>query len=164
MALTQSAWTDRSANGKLVLECTVVHTASETDAYTLKTPQGTIDGTRPWNVSYKAAITADGGAIPVDIWIGYRNNFALSGQGASVVATNGAFYKQINDDGVLAVTPLAYSHLIDPNLGEADVVTVVAIATGYKVNVPAAPYYAFNLNGGSALIGTTVTWRIVQDQ
>lgn len=163
MALTQSAWTDVSANGQMILECTVAQTTGETDAYTLKTPKGKLDSTRPWNLFVEAAATPDGQALPVDVWVGYEDNFVLSGQGANVVATNGARYKQITDDAVLAVTPLAHSFLIDPNLRDADVVTVAAIASGYKSNIPAAPYYAFNLNGGSALAATTVTWRIVQD-
>ena len=164
MALTQGAWSDHSANGKLVLECTITQTTSETDAYTLKTPQNTLDGKLPWFLFLEAAATPDAQALPVDIWIGYSDAFALSGQGASVVATDGAMYKQILDTCVSAVTPLAYSFLIDPNLGEADVVTVAAIASGFKVCVPAMPYYAFNLDGGSTLAATTVTWRIVQNQ
>lgn len=168
MALTQSVWTDHSANGKLVLECTVVQTITETDSYTLKTPANTVDGTRPWTLFLEAAATPDGEALPVDIWIGYEDNFALSGQGASLVATNGAMYTEILDDCVLAVTPQVYSFLIDPNLGEADVVAVANIAYGFKVNIPAAPYYAFNLDGNTAganvLAATTITWRIVQDQ
>lgn len=164
MGLTQGAWTDHSANGKMVLECDIVQTTGETDSYTLKTPVKTVDGTRPWTLFVEAAATPDGQALPVDIWLGYEDNFALSGQGASVVAANGAMYKQVLDDCVAAVTPLAYSILIDPNLGEADVVTAAAIASGFKVCVPAAPYYAFNLDGGSTLAATTITWRIVQDQ
>jgi hypothetical protein len=162
MSLTQGAWSNKTVNGFMVGTCTVVQTASETDAYTLKVPAGYIDGTKPWTLIHSAAATPDGQALPVDIWIGYDDDFALSGQGASVVATNGAMYKQINDDCVLAVTTVEYAYHIHPNLGVADVVTVAAIATGYKVNIPAAPYYAFNLDGGSALAATTTTWVVVQ--
>jgi hypothetical protein len=147
----------------MILECTVVQTTAETDSYTLKTPKNTVDGTRPWTLFVEAAATPDGQALPVDIWIGYEDNFALDGQGANVVAANGAMYKQILDDCVAAVTPQAYSFLIDPNLGEADVVTAAAITSGFKCCIPAMPYYAFNLDGGSTLAATTITWRIVQD-
>ncbi len=165
MGLTQSAWDDQSVNGLLVLTCTVLQTSTETDAYTLKTPAKTIDGTKPWSLYYWASATADGQALPVDIWLGYEDNFALSGQGASVVATSGAFYKQILDDGVLAIVNFEYGHLFDPNLHKADVVTVAAIASGFKANIPAAPYYAFNINGGSTLNNAiTMNWRIVQKQ
>ena len=163
MSLTQSAWTDHSANGKLILKCTVVQTTSEKDSYTLKTPANTIDGSRPWNLFLETSATPDGEALPVDIWIGYDDDFVISGNSTAVVAVNGAMYKQLLDDCVLAVTPLPYSFLIDPNLGVADVVTVAAIASGFKANVPAAPYYAFNLDGGSTLAAATITWRIVQD-
>ncbi len=165
MSLTQSAWTDSSVNGLLILTCTVLQTSTETDAYTLKTPARTIDGTIPWNLFYWASATADGEAMPIDIWLGYEDNFALSGQGASLVAVNGGMYKQILDDGVLAIVNFEYGHLFDPNLRKADVVTVAAIASGYKANIPAAPYYAFNIDGGSTLNDSiTMNWRIVQQQ
>lgn len=164
MGLTQSAWTESSVNGLLVLTCTVVATTSETDSYTLKTPARTIDGTMPWNLYYWAAVTPDGQALPIDIWLGYEDNFALSGQGASVVAVNGGMYKQILDDCRTAIINYEHGHLLDPNLRKADVVTIAAIASGLKCNIPAAPYYAFNLDGGSALVATTMNWRIVQQQ
>ncbi len=165
MALTQSAWADESVNGLLVLTCTVLQTSTETDAYTLKTPARTIDGTKPWSLYYWASATADGEALPVDIWLGYEDDFVLSGQGASVVARHGGMYKQIMDDGVLAIVNFEYGHLFDPNLRKADVVTVGAIASGLKANIPASPYYAFNLDGGSTLNNAiTVNWRIVQQQ
>ncbi len=168
MSLTQSEWTDESANGMMVITCTVLSGASDTDAYTLKTPARTVDGSRPFTVYHSATATPFGSALPVDVWIGYDDNFALSGQGASVVATSGGFYKEINDEGQAAIntagSQLEYSYLIDCNLGEADVVTVSAIASGYKVNVPAAPYYVFNLNAATALNEVTTTWKIVQKQ
>lgn len=162
MALTQSDWTIKSVNGKLVATCTVVSTTAENDAYTKKTPKE-LDVTKPWTMIYSAAATPDGQALPLDIWIGYSDSFALSGDGANVVATGtGSNYKQIFDDVVLAVTPIGYSFQIDPNLAVADVVTVAAIATGPKVKVPVAPYYAFNLDGGSTLAATTHTFTIIQ--
>ncbi len=165
MGLTQSAWAESSVNGLLVLTCTVLQTSTETDAYTLKTPARTIDGTRPWELYYWASATADGEAMPIDIWLGYEDNFVLSGQGASVVATNGGMYKQIIDDGVLAIVNFEYGHHFDPNLGVADVVAAASIASGLKANIPAAPYYAFNIDGGGTLNDAiTVNWRIVQKQ
>ena len=165
MALTQSAWTPVSSDvGRAVWECTVLATTAENDAYTLKTPAG-LDPTKPWTVFYSTSATPDGQALPLDIWVGFNDSFALSGDGANVVATPtlyGGKFKQILDDGVLAVTPLVYSILLDPNLAVADVVTAAAIATGLKVKVPVAPYYAFNANGGSTLAAQTHYWKIVQ--
>ncbi len=163
MSLTQSAWTEETVNGFLVLTCTVLQTSTETDAYTLKTPANTVDGTRPWRLSHTSSAAPETGAMPVDIWIGYDDDFALSGQDTSLVAASGAFYKSINDEGQGAILDVEYSYLIDPNLGITDVVTVAAIASGYKVNVPAAPYYAFNFDGTSVLAdAVTTTWKITQ--
>ena len=53
---------------------------------------------------------------------------------------------------------------IDPDLSIAPVITVAAIATGFKIKVPVAEYYAFNLNGASTLNAVTHTFRIIQDQ
>ena len=164
MAIVQSVWTEATVNGHLVLTCTVLADATLKDAYTLKTPANTIDGSRPFTVFQYADGTPDATVLPVQIWVGYASDFALTGDDATLAATSGSMYKQINNDCVLAVTTTVYSYLIHPNLGVADVVTVAAIATGYKVNVPPSPYYALCLNGGSTLAAQTTTWKIVQKQ
>jgi hypothetical protein len=162
MALTQSDWTESFANGVYTAVCTVAHTASETDAYTKKTPTG-LDPSKPWTLFYESLATPDGQALPLDLWIGHSDAFVLAGDGATVGASGtGSNFKSIMDDVVLAVTPIAYSWIMDPDLAVADVVTVAAIATGLKIKVPVAPYYAFNLDGGSALAATTATFRITQ--
>lgn len=167
MALTQSAWStpksvpDISTKQQFVSTCTVLATAAENDAYTLKTPKE-LDTSKPFTVALVFDGTPDGQALPIDIWIGWGDDFVLSGDGANVVATNGAKFKQIFDDCVLAVSPLVYTFLIDPTLIVADIVTVGAIATGLKVKVPPVPYFAFNLNAGSTLAAQTATWTIIQ--
>ncbi len=163
MSLTQSEWTEESVNGFLVLTCTVHQTSTEYDAYTLKTPANTVDGTRPWRLSHTSSAAPESGAMPVEIWIGYDDNFAISLQHTSIIAASGAKYKQINDEGQGAVLDVEYSYLIDPNLGVADIVTLTNIAKGYKVNVPAAPYYAFNFAGTTVLVDdVTTTWKVTQ--
>lgn len=166
MALTQSAWTvstlGEGEKKTLVATCTVQQTTSENDAYTLKTPDA-LNPKKPWILGLVTSATPDGEALPVDLWVGYSNSFALSGNNTSVSASGtGAKYKQIMDDVVLAVSPLMYVWQMDPNLAVADVVTVAAIATGLKVKVPVAPYYAFNLNGNNTLNAATSTWVIIQ--
>ncbi len=165
MALTQSAWTIAGSGGTkqvLVASCTVVSTTAENDAYTLKTPKE-LDTTRPFTMLYKASATPDGQALPMDVWVGYNDDFVLSGDGANVVAASGAKLKQIFDDVVLAVTPLIYTFVFDPDLKVADVVTVAAIASGPVVKFPKGiPYLAFNCNGGSTLAAATHTFVIVQ--
>jgi len=161
MALTQGVWTDKTVNGLWRATCNVAYTTGETDAYTLKTPDA-LDSSRPWALITAAAATPDGSALPLDVWVGHDSDFVLSGQGANVVAVNGGKYAEVSDDVVLAVTTVEHVFLFDPYLAIADVVTVAAIATGYKLKIPVAPYYAFNLNGGSSLAATNSDFTIVQ--
>ena len=161
MALTQGAWTEKTVNGMYRATCNVAFTTAESDAYTLKTPDA-LDPTKPWTLIVAAAATADGAPLPLDIWVGHDSDFALSGNSTAVVATNGGMFKQICDNCVLAVTTVEYVFLMEPQLAVADVVTVAAIATGFKVNIPVAPYYAFNLDGGSTLNATNCDFTIVQ--
>ena len=162
MALTQSAWSEKFVNGCYTASCTVVSTTAENDAYTKKTPSG-LDPSKPWTLFYSASATPDGSALPLDLWIGYDPNFDLSGDAATVAASGtGSNFKSIYDDVVLAVSPISYSFAFDPLQQVADVVTVAAIATGNKVKIPVAPYYAFNLDGASTLAAVTHTFVIVQ--
>ena len=161
MALTQGAWTSKTVNGLWRSTCNVAFTTAENDAYTLKT-MDELDPTRPWTLIVAAAATADGATLPFDLWVGHDKDFALSGNDGSVVATNGGNFKVITDDILLAVTTVEHVFLMDPNLPVADVVTLAAIATGYKLRVPVAPYYAFNLDGGGTLNATNCDFTIVQ--
>ena len=161
MALTQGTWSEKTVNGMYRTTCNVAFTTSETDAYTLKTPKG-LDVTRKWTLFVAAAITADGQALPLDLWIGNQEDFVISGDGGSVTATSGAMWKVITNDVVLAVGTVEHVFLMDPYQVTADVVTVAAITTGYKLKIPIVPYYAFALDGGSALITTNIDFTIVQ--
>ena len=163
MALTQGAWTQQVTGDSkaMVYKCNVAFTTAENDAYTLPTPT-VLDPSKAWTLLIVAAATPDGSALPVDVWGGYGSSFALSGDGASVVATNGVKLKQVLDDCVLAVTPLVYQITFDPNLPVADVVTVAAIGSGLKVRIPKLPRYAINLNGGSTLNATNADFYIIQ--
>ena len=157
MALTQSTWKSQPGGGSHIseLKCNVIFTTAENDAYTIaiKVP----DPTKPWTLIVTPAATADGQALPLDMWIGYDKSFALTGNDTTVAATHGAFFKQIVDD-VSAAT--ARSIMFDPNATQAD---VVAIATGgLRVKPPVAPYYIFNLNGGSTLNATNCDFLIMQ--
>lgn len=162
MALTQSAWTVKSAksNKLMVASCTVTATTSENDAYTLKTPKE-LDPSKPWTLIVKTSAASDGAALPLDLWVGYSDSFVLSGNDSTVAATDGVNFKNITDDiGYSAASSACF--YFDPNQQVADVVTIAAIATGYKVKVPIAPYYAFNLDGGSTLLAHTATYIIIQ--
>ena len=165
MALTQGAWTTQLSgdSGFYVTKCNVAFTTAENDAYTLKTPR-LLDTTKQWTMLLACAATPDGSALPLDIWGGYGDSFALSGDGATVAATNGVLIKQVFDDVVLAVSPLIYQFTFDPDLPVADVVTVSAIATGPKIRIPIMPHYAFNLDGASTLNATNCDFTIIQYQ
>lgn len=156
MALTQGAWTTKSVAGRLVATCNVAFTTAENDAYTLKTPSA-LDTSKPWTLIVKPAATADGVALPVDLWIGYGDDFALSGDSTTVAATSGAEFKNIIDDASAATARAVF---IDPTLAQTE---VVAIATGgLKSRVPVAPYYAINLDGASTLNATNCDFYIIQ--
>lgn len=162
MALTQSAWTLKSAknNQLMVATCTVTATTAENDAYTLKTPKE-LNPAKPWSLIVKTSAASDGAALPLDLWVGYSDNFVLSGDSTTVAATDGVNYKQLTDDiGYSAASSACF--YFDPSQQVADVVTIAAIATGYKVKVPIAPFYAFNLDGGSTLLAHTATYIIIQ--
>lgn len=161
MALTKSAWTDSIVGSLLISTCTVVCTTAENDAYTLKTSVE-LDPTREWMLVYCSSITGDAQAVPLDLYVGWASTFAITGDGATVAATDGAKYMQMYNDVVLAVDPLKYAFKMSPSLAVADVVAVASITTGNKVSIPVAPYYAFNLNGGSTLAAATHTFKIVQ--
>ena len=162
MALTIGDWTEKTVNRLYRATCNVAYTAAETDAYTLKTPNGGLNPTKPWTLIVAAAATPDGSALPLDIWVGHDDDFLLSGQGSNVVAVNGGMFKQICDDVVLAVTTVEYVFLMEPQLAVADVVAAASIDSGFKINIPVAPYYAFNLDGGTALNVTNSDFTIIQ--
>ena len=165
MALTQSAWTSATVNGFMVLTCTVAATTSEQYGYTLKTPANLIDGRRPFTVFLQCSADPDAAQNPlVSIAIGYADNFTMgTTAGTSLTGlVGGSTYKQLLDDCGAAVDPVTYSFLIHPDLGVADVVTLAAIAAGFKANVPPAPYYAMNLHSATKLDAHTATWTIVQ--
>lgn len=165
MALTQGAWTTQvdGKSGLYVTKCNVAFTTAENDAYTLKTPKF-LDTTKQWTLLIKFAATPDGTGLPVDLWGGYSDSFALSGDGASVAATDGFQIGQVLDDAVLAVDPLVYQITFDPNLPVANVVTVSAIASGLKYRIPILPHYAINFDGASTLNNTNVDLYIIQWQ
>ena len=161
MALTQGAWTEKTVNGLYRTTCNVAFTTAENDAYTLKTPKG-LDPSRAWTLIVAASATADGATLPFDLWVGHDDDFLLSGNDGSVVATNGANYAVITDDILLAVGDVEHVFLMDPDLAVANVVTLAAIATGYKMKVPVVPYYAFNLDGGGTLNAQNCDFTIIQ--
>lgn len=160
--ISRTVWVPKTVNGFLVLTCTVSGGTSYKDVYTYKTPANTIDGTKPFTVFMSAAATPADAALPLHLWIGYDDDFALSGDDGSLVAASGSFYVQLTEDSLLAVTTNQHAFNVHPNLRVADVVAKTNILTGYKANVPPAPYYTLCLNGANSLYFVVTTFRIVQ--
>ncbi len=166
MAIAQTAWIPKTVNGFLVLTCTVTGDDATTlkDTYTLKTPANTVDGTKPFVIFQSAAADPDGSSLPLHLWIGYDDDFALSGDDGSLVAASGSFYVQLTENCRAAITTVQHAYHIHPNLRVTDVVAIGNILTGYKANVPPAPYYSLCLNGASGLNAVVTTFRIIQKQ
>lgn len=156
MGLTQTNWTESSVNGHLVLECSVA-AASVSDSYTKKTPARTLDPTKPWILMVNTAGTnLVTGTLLVDLWAGYKDDFAMTGNTTSVTATSGAeIVSAIMDD----VQAEMLTTIVDPNYTG----TIVQATTNVVgiVNAGTAPYYAIHLDG-SSLDSETCIFKIIQ--
>ena len=159
MSLTQGAWTVKTVNNRLVMECDVTATTSENDIYTLKTPTE-LDGSRPWILMVNTAeADISDNTDPVDIWAGFADNFAITGDGASVAATNGAeVASAVMDD----VSDEVLVTTVNPNRTAAKVQSVTD--TAGEVNAGVAPYYAINVDSGSTVKAATTHFVIIQDR
>ena len=158
MALTQGAWSVESVNGKLVCECDIVQTTAENNAYTLKTPPE-LDTSKAFILMVNTeGATLDGSALPVDVYAGYSDSFAVSGDGATMGATDGGL---IAADVIDDVKGVANSVLIDPNYTGAKVQSTLAGVRGV-VNCGTPPYFAFDVDGASTLSAATNHWVIIQ--
>lgn len=156
MSLTQGEWTYKTVNGRMVLECDIIQTTGETDAYTLKTPVN-LDTTKPWILMVNTEnVSLDGATLAVDGWAGYANGFVLSGQ-ASVVATNGY---EIQSAPIQNVKSAMNGILVNPNYFGTHVQSVAG-TTGV-INLGKFPHYAFNLDGGGTLNAGTCHYVIIQ--
>lgn len=151
------AWTWETVNGHLVLECDVVATTSDNDAYTLKTPANTLDPTRAWILMVNtAAADLNSAACIVDIWAGYDDDFALAGDEAVTVTSGYEIASAVIDD----CKGTTLSVLIDPNYTGAKVQTALSGPLIGVRNCGTAPYYIINLDASGAF-KTSVTCHFV---
>ena len=154
--LTIGEWGGKTYNGVTTWSCTVTATTSDLDIYTKKTPDG-LDPHKPWTLfvnTAAATLDATSAAIPVDLYLGWDDTFALTLNNAPTV-TGGVLYKvDIHDD----VRTACYGIQMHPNLTVAEDVAGEAA----KCYVPVAPYYIFNLDCESALSAGDCTFKIVQ--
>ena len=151
MALTKTAWDISVVNGHLVMECDVTHEATDEDSYTLKTPARTLDPTRSWILMVNTAgVTLDGSACPIDIWAGYADGFAMTGNEGGTIAAN--YGVEVAEAVIDTVQNTGYAVIIDPNYNGTTVQTVAGAAPVLGIrNCGTAPYYAIHLDGGSAM-------------
>lgn len=151
MALTKTAWDISIVNGHLVMECDVTHEAADEDSYTLKTPVRTIDPTRSWILMVNtAAVTLDGSACPIDIWAGYTDAFAMTGDGGGTIAAN--YGVEVASAVIDDAKAVGLAVIIDPNYNGTAVQTAVGAQPVIGIrNCGTAPYYAIHLDGGSAM-------------
>ena len=165
-ANTLSDWTTQKAvsrDGFMESYCTCLIDTANVVAWTKKTPEF-LKPEKPWTLLVSFSGATDTGATPLDIYLGYNSNAALSGT-ASATASNCVKYKQVLDDCGYTDPTIAKAIIFDPSLGVADVVTIAAVANGLKVKVPIMPHYLFNITANSGqLLGVTVTFRIIQYQ
>ena len=164
-AQTQTAWTTTHLRGFKVYSSTSTTDTANDSNWSLKTP-GSLDTSRPWSLLISASAAQDGAAAPIMIWGGYSDDFALAGTAGRATATDGVQIGQLADDiGYGGAVAGVNFNMTPGSSGLANIVTISAIATGMRFNVPVFPYYGFELHSadGGVLAAHTLTWRIVQE-
>jgi len=160
-ANTVSEWVAQPTQNKTAIwKATVLTDTANQQVWTKKTP-AELDPTKPWMLVVSNSAELDGQAIPLDIYLGYSDKAALAGTSA-ITATDAVKFQQLIDDIGYASPTVPRAFLFAPDLRVANVVTVAAIATGLKSNIPAAPYYLFNCAGATTVAAVTVTFLLIQ--
>ena len=163
-AQTISAWTSVTRNGFNIHTCTAYTDAANEVNYTNKTPDS-LRTDKPWTLIVSADAASDGAAVPLMVWGGYKSNFAISGTTARCTTTSGVQLGELVDDIGYAAAVAGLAFNITPgSSGLANIVTLAAVATGLRFNLPVMPWYAFELMADDAvtLLAHTLTFRIIQ--
>ena len=163
-AQTQTAWTASTVNGYAIYTSTSTTDANNEVNWSLKTPVE-LNTSAPWSLIVAASAAQDGAAAPLMLWGGYSDDFALAGTTARATATDGVQLGELTDDLGYAAAVLGVNFAMNPgSTGLANVVTIAAVATGLRHNVPVFPYYAFELMADDAatLLAHTLTFKIIQ--
>ena len=152
MALTQNPWNVSTVNGVMVAFCDVVQTTAETISATLKTPVE-LDTSKAFTLTVNsAAASLDGATLPVDVYAGFSDSFALGVVTTTLTITDGFL---LNPDVIADVQSAAGSVIIDPNLNISD--DADDIVRGNRV-----AYYGFTLDGAGTLNAATCRFVIMQ--
>ena len=163
-AQTIGDWSDKEVNGRFIATCQCTTDATNEILFTKKTPKG-LDPTKPWTLIVAASAAQDGAAAPLIVHVGYAEDFALAGTTARATVTSGAVYGELTDDlGYAAAVPGMAFYMVPLESTIANVVTIAAVATGMRFNVPVASYYAFELHADDnvTLLAHTLTFTIIQ--
>jgi len=163
-AQTQTAWTSSTYNGFAIYTSTATTDAANEVNWSLKTPNE-LDTTKPWSLIVSASASQDGAAAPLMIWGGYSDDFALAGTTTRATATDGVQLGELTDDlGYGAAVAGMHFAMSPGSTGLANVVTIAALATGMRHNIPVFPHYAFELmaDDGNTLLAHTLTFKIIQ--
>jgi len=164
-AQTQTAWTSSTINGFGIWTGTATTDANNEVNWSLKTPVE-LNTSAPWSLIVAASAAQDGAAAPLMLWGGYSDDFALAGTTARATATDGVQLGELTDDiGYAAAVAGVNFNMTPGSSGLANIVTIAAVATGMRFNVPIFPYYGFELHSddGGVLAAHTLTWKIVQE-
>ena len=164
-AQTQTAWTTTHLRGFNVYSSTSTTDTANDSNWSLKTP-GSLDSSKPWSLIISADAAQDGAAAPIMIWGGYTDDFALAGTAGRATATDGVQLGELTDDiGYAGAVAGVNFNMTPGSSGLANIVTIAAVATGMRFNVPIFPYYGFELHSddGGVLAAHTLTWKIVQE-
>ena len=164
-AQTVGAWSTVTEGKFLVHSCTVTTDATNEVLWTNKTPDD-LDTSKPWAMIVSASAAQDGAAAPLMIWGGYKGDFALAGTTARCTATHGVQIGELTDDlGYGGAVAGVCFNMTPGSTGLANIVTIAAVATGLRFNIPKFPYYAFELMADDAatLLAHTLTFKIIQE-
>lgn len=134
--LTQTDWTPSSVNEQRVWTCTVTATIADYDIYTKKTPKG-LDPNKPWTLivnSAGATLDDTAAAMPVDLYLGWSDDFVITENNAPVVS-GGVLYKSDIFDDVR--TGVGCIQMFPGNV----TITEDVAGVGAKCYAPIAPYY-----------------------
>lgn len=156
MALTQSAWTVKSVNDRVVMTCNVAGT-DDADIMTVRTPVQ-LDSTRPWSliVYVNEDLTASGSAA-VDIWGGVSDSCSLATADAGTDA-----YLVCALSGDLDAGGTQVTHVFQGVSG-GTFTQVTNSTTLNFVIIPPYPYFIINLDLSAGLQdAATIYFTIIQ--
>jgi hypothetical protein len=155
MALTQSAWTVKTVNRRMVATCTVAGETGDADLITARTPTD-LDPSKPFSIAvYANEDLSASGTAAVDIWGGYSDTCSL----ATADAGTDCVLVHANSTDIDA----GATQVINVFPGIDGTVTQVTNASPGTALIPPFPYYIINVDLSSTLQdAATIAFTITQ--